>query len=106
MCPRTGHDGKYLLDKLQVVGLVELGCVVAAREHDQQLQQQVEARVGHVALCVAECPHDRVNHQLQLPRRHREQCGEACIGDCAQQVEELQPVLGVVLRPGIAMSMG
>ncbi len=40
---RTGHDDKDLAHELQVVRLVELRRVLAALEHDQQLQQQVQA---------------------------------------------------------------
>lgn len=43
-------------------------------------------------------PDDGVNDQLELRRRHGEQCCEAVLGDGMQQVEELQPVLRVVLH--------
>lgn len=36
---RTGHDGEDLLHELQVVGLMELRGVLAAAEHEQQLQE-------------------------------------------------------------------
>ena len=49
-------------------------------------------------LGVAERPHDGVDDQLELRRRHREQRLEAVPRDGVQQAEELQPVLRVVLR--------
>ena len=94
----TGHDGEDLLHELEVVGLVELGGVVTAAEHEQQLEQQVEAGVRHIALGVAECPHDGIDDQLELARGHGEERGEARIGYRPQQVEELQPVLRIVLH--------
>lgn len=39
----TRHDGKHLLHQLRVEGLVELRGRGAARKHDQQLHEQVEA---------------------------------------------------------------
>jgi len=39
----TRHDGEDLLHQLRVEGLVELGGHAAARKHDQQLHEQVQA---------------------------------------------------------------
>lgn len=81
-----------------MVSLVKLGGKLGALEVDQHLQQEVEASVRHVALGVAEGPDDRVDHKLQLRRRHRKECREAVVCDRAQQAEELQPVLWMVLQ--------
>lgn len=47
---------------------------------------------------MSEGPDDGVDDELQLAGRHREERGEAELGDGVQQAEELQPVLGVILR--------
>ena len=51
-----------------------------------------------IALCMPEGPDYGVNDELELPRGHGEQGAKAGIGDGPQQVEELQPVLRVVLQ--------
>ena len=58
-----------------------------------------QSRIGcRTHLSVAERPDNGVDDQLQLRRRHREQRLEAVPRDGMQQVEELQPVLRIVLQ--------
>jgi hypothetical protein len=55
---------------------------------------------------VPERPHDAVNEQLELRRAHAKQAREAVVGDRVQQPEELEPVLGEVLKVGSDHAQG
>ena len=54
--------------------------------------------VCNIALCMPEGPDDGVDDQLQLPWGHGEESAKAGVGDGPQQVEELQPMLRIVLQ--------
>lgn len=54
--------------------------------------------VCNVALCMPESPYYGVDDQLELPGGHGEQGAKAGVRNGPQQVEELQPVLRVVLQ--------
>ena len=71
----------------------------SARTHLGQWPcRQGRACVGHIALRVPEGPDDGVDDELELHGGHGEQRARAGVGDGAQQVEELQPVLRIVLQ--------
>lgn len=54
--------------------------------------------VGYIPHGVLESPDDGVQHQLKLGRRDGQEGGEALRGGRLQQVEEMSPVLGKLLK--------
>ena len=84
----VGEHGEHVLQQAEVVGLVE-GVEHLRRLHVlQQLEQRVEARLGHVALGVLERPLDRLDDEREVALVG-EQRGEAMVVDRAEQIEEV-----------------
>ena len=96
----VGHDGEHVLEDVRVVCLVEgLRRLVFLAGHVlQQLEEDVEPRVGDVAHRVLERPDDRVQNELKLRGGNVEEGGEAVQVHRLQHEEEVGPVLGVLLK--------
>ena len=75
VCDMCEHVFKcvFYLYELQVVSLVELSGEVTGAEVAQHVQEQIEACLCHVALCVPERPHNGVYDELKLDL-HAGQC--------------------------------
>mmetsp|Transcript_18416 Transcript_18416/g.59909 ORF Transcript_18416/g.59909 Transcript_18416/m.59909 type:complete len:862 (-) Transcript_18416:1209-3794(-) len=92
------HDGKNLLEQHEVVGLIKLVRKLALLERHEELEEEVEPRLGDVALGVAEGPHDAVDHEAELLRVEREERAEGVVHHRPEQREELEAVVRVVLE--------
>mmetsp|Transcript_27650 Transcript_27650/g.70460 ORF Transcript_27650/g.70460 Transcript_27650/m.70460 type:complete len:1163 (-) Transcript_27650:210-3698(-) len=94
---RVGEHREDVLQQAEVVGAVEVIGDLRGLHVGQQLEEGVEARLGHVALRVLEGPLDRLDDQREVALV-REQRGEAVVVDRAQEVEEVCAVLGEVFE--------
>ena len=93
------YDGEHVLQDLNVVRLVEtLRCLIVLADVLQNLVEDIETRVGHVAHCVLESPDNSVENQLKLGWWQAEERGEAVIVDRLQQQVEIGPVLREVFE--------
>lgn len=93
----VGHDCDDLAQQHREVLLVEGGGEVLERlEAPEHLREEVEPRLGDVALRVPDSPHDRVHDQLHLLGRHGEEHTEAAAVDGAEEAEEAQADFGVL----------
>ena len=93
---RVRHDTEHVLQDVRVVGLVERLRGLGSRGRDvlQQLEQDIQSRIGDVAHRVLEGPDDGIEDELKLHGRDREEGVEAVEVDGLQQDEEVGPVLG------------
>mmetsp|Transcript_48234 Transcript_48234/g.92195 ORF Transcript_48234/g.92195 Transcript_48234/m.92195 type:complete len:339 (-) Transcript_48234:2254-3270(-) len=94
----VSKHSKHLLHQHDVVRLVELVAKLRLLEGVQHLKEKVQPHFRNVALRVPECPHHRVDDQLEILRRETEHGAEAVVGDGAQQLKKLGAVLRVVLK--------
>ncbi len=75
---RVRHDTEHVLEDVCVVSLVEgLGGFDFDGDVLQQLEQNIQSRVGDVAHRVLERPDDGVQDQLELGRRDAQEAIEA-----------------------------
>ena len=92
-------DGKDVLQDLYVVSLIErLSGLFVLTDVLQELVQDVQSRVGHVAHRVLEGPDDRVEHQFELFLRQAEEGREAVIVDGLQHQIKVGAVLGKLFK--------